>query len=670
VLDSLAQLYTLKGMYTRAGPLYQRASAIQRAALRENDPRVATLLTHRALFYAYQEQYAQAEALLQRALAIQETALGKHHPQVADSLRGLAQIRLVQHRLAEALPLLTRAFAISESQLRKAPRFSEPQLASMLWHLRSEEDLFYSLLRSFPADEGVRRLALTAVLLRKGRSSTEIASISRSSNELGTVESAAMERLKDLRSQLAALALRGRGELPPAEHEQRRKELAAQSTALQAAVSRRAALKRVLDDGPPHPDEIIERVTEGLPRDGALVEFIAYTAGPFLPKPRAGESKQAGPSHYLALVLFPNGETRATDLGPAEPIDRASLLLRDALARRDADFQASFQPLLPLLGNARRLFLSPDGQLGLIPFAALHDGRRFLVEPFDITYLTSGRDLLPRLVEELPLASSVVVLADPDFSARRSTPADAVSKPRAGAAGRTWTPLPGTRQEAMAIQRLIPQAQIFLGADATKERLLQLSAPGVLHVATHGFFLEDASAPESSRAVGQFGALSDDAPMQLPPEPLLRSGLVLAAAGAPAPGSSRAAQGWLDSSLITALELAGLNLWGTQLAVLSACDTGRGVVKQGQGVYGMRRALFLAGAETVVMSLWKVNDDTTRQLMEAYYRNLLEGQGRAAALREAMRALRLSHPHPHYWAPFIVLGRDSPLRGIELISQE
>ncbi|MFP2906715.1 CHAT domain-containing protein, partial [Pyxidicoccus sp. 3LFB2] len=98
--------------------------------------------------------------------------------------------------------------------------------------------------------------------------------------------------------------------------------------------------------------------------------------------------------------------------------------------------------------------------------------------------------------------------------------------------------------------------------------------------------------------------------------------------------------------------------------VLSACDTGRGDVKLGQGVYGLRRAFVVAGAETVVMSLWKVNDDTTRQLMEAYYLKLLAGQGRAGALREAMLWLRTTLPHPHYWAPFIALGQDAPLRGL------
>jgi CHAT domain-containing protein len=183
---------------------------------------------------------------------------------------------------------------------------------------------------------------------------------------------------------------------------------------------------------------------------------------------------------------------------------------------------------------------------------------------------------------------------------------------------------------------------LLLGPEATKHALLTLHTPGILHIATHGFFREDAAG-------------------SLLPDPLLRSGLVLAGASAPQeqPGPLRH-----EDSLVTALELAGLDLWGTQLVVLSACDTGRGDIKAGQGVYGLRRALVSAGAESVVTSLWKVNDETSRELMERYYRNLLAGQGRGEALRTAMRALRQTHPNPYSWAPFILLGKDTPLQGL------
>jgi CHAT domain-containing protein len=224
--------------------------------------------------------------------------------------------------------------------------------------------------------------------------------------------------------------------------------------------------------------------------------------------------------------------------------------------------------------------------------------------------------------------------------------------------------LPGARQEAELIRKFWPQAQLFVGPAATKQALLQMVTPGILHIATHGHFLEDAKTSSSTRSVGVTGELAGAGPGQPPPDPLLRSYLVLAGANPHTTSSDKVAQPRLEDSLVTALELAGLNLWGTQLVVLSACDTGQGDVKIGQGVYGLRRAFAVAGAETLVTSLWKVDDGTTRELMEAYYRGLLGGQGRAAAMQAAMREIRDRHPHPYDWAPFIVVGSGAPLRGV------
>jgi CHAT domain-containing protein len=120
------------------------------------------------------------------------------------------------------------------------------------------------------------------------------------------------------------------------------------------------------------------------------------------------------------------------------------------------------------------------------------------------------------------------------------------------------------------------------------------------------------------------------------------------------------ASAWRATLLSSSPAWGSLDLWGTQLVVLSACDTGRGDVKLGQGVYGLRRAFLVAGAETVVMSLWKVNDETTRTLMETYYRHLLAGQGRATALREAMRELRRTQSPPLLGALHRHGPRDAP----------
>jgi CHAT domain-containing protein len=693
-LHGLAALYAAQGLYGRAEPLYTRALAIREAALGKYHPDVANLLDSLAALYAAQGLYGRAEPLYMRALAIREAALGKHHPNVAASLRSLAVLRLAQNRLGAAVPLLTRAFAISEQRLRQeALDFSEARLASFLQLLRSDEERLYSLLRAHPNNARVRHLALSAALLLKGRSVEETADISRAVyRNLGTEEHDTFERLRGLRTRLAKLSLQGPGAQPLTAYQQQLKSLAEQGDALEAGLAKRSAPLRALAALPP-PAGIVDRVAAALPRNSALIEFITYVDRPLVPQPGTPQAQPREQLRYLALVLRPDATLRALDLGPAEPIDLAASRLRDALANRDSAFQAhaqrlyqlAFQPLLPLVGKARRLFLSPDGQLALVPFAALHDGHQFLIEDFDFTYLTSGKDLLPHSQETRP-ADSVVVLANPDFNGPLQTPAagpaDAArwagrsasvdhffSRLSADPAYRDWNPvsLPGTLQEAEAIRRLLPQAQLFLGAEATKERLLHLPTPGILHLATHGFFMQDVPAPAHTRAIGHFGTLGEGPIASSPSDPLLRSGLLLAGART---ASTASASQPPDSAVVTALELAGLNLWGTQLVVLSACDTGRGDVKLGQGVYGLRRALVVAGAETVVMSLWKVNDETTRVLMEDYYHNLLAGRGRATALREAMRALRLTQPHPHYWAPFIAMGRDTPLRSFAPSFQE
>jgi CHAT domain-containing protein len=720
-LARLGDLYVNQGFPERAASLYARSLRIHKALLHKNrsddvgipltclawncvlfggpwarlqedfdgsdHPAIATLFNNLANLYNEQGVYARAEHLYARALRIRESTLDETHPDVAQSLNDIARFRLAQRNLGAALPLLERAFELSEQHLRQEVfGFSEKNLANFLELLRSQEERLYALARAHPRDTRVLHLALSAALLRKGRSAQEVANTSQIiSQNLSRADREAFERLRALRTQLATLSLAGPGRRSPADYQQRLKELAAEGDLLEADLSRRSAPLRALT-ALPSAANVVDLVARALPKDGALVELIAYEDKPLVPKPGRLDSRARGELRYLALVLFPDSRIRALDLGPAAVIDPAASSLRAALARKDATFEAfaqtfyglAFRPLQPLLGNTRRLIVSPDGELSLVPFAALHDGRQFLVDSFDFSYVTSGRDLLPRFEVPIP-SNSVVVLADPSFNAQPPAPSlaradapglversmsveDFLSTLRADLAEQPWVPLPGTRREAETLQRLIPRAQLFLGSEATKERLLRLSTPGVLHIATHGFFLEDVPAIQDSRAVGHFGALGNGALAQMPDDPLLRSGLALTQAGTSAPVSSGTPTS--DPALITALELMGLNLWGTELVVLSACDTGRGDIKLGQGVYGLRRALVVAGAETVVMSLWKVNDDTTRMLMEAYYGNLLAGQGRASALREAMRMLRVSQPHPHFWAPFISLGRDAPLRAI------
>jgi CHAT domain-containing protein len=194
-----------------------------------------------------------------------------------------------------------------------------------------------------------------------------------------------------------------------------------------------------------------------------------------------------------------------------------------------------------------------------------------------------------------------------------------------------FPPLAATAEEARAIKALFPDAALFTGSHARKATLQNVEAPRMLHIASHGFFLQDA------RANGE--------------NPLLRAGLALAGANLPRDSG--------EGGILTALEASGLNLWGTKLVTLSACDTGIGEVRNGEGVYGLRRAFVLAGAEALVMSLWPVSDSIARETMVEYYTGLRAGLGRGDALRQSKLAMlkRDARRHPFYWASFIQSGQ-------------
>ncbi|HHH11710.1 MAG TPA: CHAT domain-containing protein, partial [Sorangium sp.] len=218
----------------------------------------------------------------------------------------------------------------------------------------------------------------------------------------------------------------------------------------------------------------------------------------------------------------------------------------------------------------------------------------------------------------------------------------------------TFHRLPGTAAEAASVGALLDGARVLTGAHANKDALRALAGPAILHLATHGFFL---SKPAGEEAAGNrgFDLVADTKP-RLPNihNPLLRSGLALS-------GANRRRGG--NQGVLSALEASGLDLQGSRLVVLSACETGVGEVRQDEGVYGLRRAFVMAGAEALVMSLWKVNDDATRALMVAFYEHLKQGQGRREALRQAQLSLMANQrtAHPHYWAGFILSGAWSPL---------
>jgi CHAT domain-containing protein len=325
------------------------------------------------------------------------------------------------------------------------------------------------------------------------------------------------------------------------------------------------------------------------------------------------------------------------------------------------------QPVRQFFGEHTHLLISPDGEMNLLPFAALIDEHgQYLIQRYAVTYLTGGRDLLRmglvRKSKTPPLLIANPLFGEPDTrtlaGANAASNVDRSSVTTASdLSGISFAPLSSTEQEARSIQGLFPEAVSLMGSQATESALKGLVAPRILHIATHGFFLsEPGGAARGSRQTSNPRGSSANATLE---NPLLRSGLALAGANLPHNNKTE------DDGILTALEASGLNLWGTKLVVLSACDTGVGEVHNGEGVYGLRRAFVLAGTESLVMSLWPVSDYTTRELMTHYYQNLKLGMGRGESLRQVQLDMLKKNPHlhPFYWANFIQAGEWANLDG-------
>lgn len=711
-LNNLANLYQAQYLYTNAESMYRRALAIIEKTFGPEHPSVSLGLNNLALLYQNQGQYGKAESLMRRALAIGEKAFGPEHPSVAVILNNLAVLYYSQGQYNKANPINRQTLAIWEKSLGSEHPHVAGSLQSSalnLWsqggtanmslaleqfersntirkhHLKlmmvkgSEQDkldymttiaqdmhIVTSFHRTLPGNAQAARLALSTVLQHKGRLLDAVThSIGVLRQRMNPEDQVLLDQLKAINGERSDLFNRVQyGKIDRDAYLKLKQELETQADALEAKISSRSAEFTAKIQS-----ITLAAVQQAIPQDAVLVEYLLYW--PLNPKTSQKE-RQYGPAHYIAYLLRSTGDPVSVELGDAAVIDDLVAQFRSALANQHDDSisaiarkldAAIMQPVRKLAGDTRTLLVSPDGALNLIPFAALQDEQnRYLIENYRFNYLSSGRDLL-RLDVPVGNLQPPVFFAGVDFGTSSGKDIIAMRAPskgkRASDYQQQFAALPGTREEAEAIRQILPVATLFSGQDATEARLKKLDRPQILHLATHGFFLTDL--PESakpSRGVSLMGVADKPVRNHQPAvheDPLLRSGLALANANRLQSGD--------EDGLLTALEVTGLDLWGTRLVVLSACETGVGEIQNGQGVFGLRRALVIAGSETQVMSLWKVDDDGTKDLMVDYYQRLLKSEGRSEAMRQAQLAM-LHGPHRHhpfYWASFIVSGDWKPM---------
>ena len=653
-LFRLASICHQQQRYAEAGSLFERALKINRDKFGYEHPYAARILGQMANLYRDQGLEAKAESTYLLALKTGEASLKSDHPSLIGLLGDFASHYSRSGRPDKARTLLTRSLDIAESSIaRNLGSGSERQKLLYLSTFNRILDQFVGLdERQTPNGGGYGDLPFLALLRLKGRGLDEMVdrlSVLRT-RAIGT-DRELLGKLQTICSELSALAWRDPDPEGMVNRERlRERELALEHEreAVEDELSRSDILQRLRPKSVSVAD--IRKYLADSPDETAIVEYVNWHENP-------KTAKSYNLRHYVAYVLSANGAPQRIDLGNASRIDSLVLRLRSALGNKNTPQtlvtqlsrrldQLILQPVRASLApGARRLLISPEGELNLIPFAALVDERgEYLVRHYSITYLTSSRDLA-RLDSKKEGSSPPLLIGNPDFGrmsdegasidiiARRGIPGSRTCD----LTGISFARLPEAGREVAAIRELLPGATILSGPDATTTALRNVRGPSILHLATHGFFLCE-------------GRIKN---------PLLRSGLAMA--GFNEHGKGR------ENGALMALDVAGLDLEGTKLAILSACETGLGEVKSSEGVHGLRRALVLAGSESQITSLWEVSTYYTRILMTDYYKTLLGPRktGRGEALREVQIKMLDSaqHSHPFFWAGFIHSGEWANLDG-------
>ena len=644
-LNNLAVLYQAMGEYAKAEPLYQEALQIWQKVLGPEYPETATSLNNLALLYQVMGEYAKAEPLYQEALQIRRKVIGPEHPYTAQSLENLAYCEFDLDRIDEATALARQASAAQLTILSKIFSFtSEEQRLAYL-------DVFhpYSL---FPFLKRTEADLAAAVLRYKGvvlDSIVEDRLLAEASQ--GSEDQKLVEQLNLNKRQLGQLLLQPAQKLS-AETNQRMEALEGEVEKIESQLAQHVVglgqARRALGVS-------LEQVQSTIPNDGALIEYLRY---PYY----LGKGKLE--PRYGAIVLLSKGAPLWIPLGKGNEIERLvrryGTLVRGSPQEEEllANLQALYEALWAPIGEAlpsqtKRIIISPDGQLNFISFATLlTKDKQFLAQTYSVEYVASGRDLLRKL--KASTAREVVLFANPDFglaSAAMLAKADNVSDPGSksirGSEKRdvedwSFQSLDGTQKESdELIKKFVGWGWTptdFTAKEATKEALFKIHSPYILHLATHGFFAKEDPSATQAEPEASLNDRQSVTKSKFFKNPMHRSGLALAGAQATIEAWKRDEVPPVENDgILTAEDVSTLDLQGTWLVTLSACDTGSGEARAGEGVMGLRRGFIQAGAQNLLMTLWPISDEVTVQIMSDFYEAAHETGNAPEALAEVQR---------------------------------
>jgi CHAT domain-containing protein/Tfp pilus assembly protein PilF len=697
ILGNLAGVLQYQGKLTEAESLYRKSLAIQEKTLGPDNSSVALTLHRLALVHMTQKQPSKAVPLLQRALGIQIKTLGDKSSIVADTMGnlGVALARLGQQAEAEAY--LTKSLLILDASGARPSLLAEirenlalvrsgqsnqtrpsaiqysvgqvlvgsiPESVTegmadvLLAQHEPNERLVYGLplLQGAPSEAGL--LALRTSLMMKAQTQEAGKALLELRRTLHTTE-----QKQKYQTMIALLTQR---ELLLASANQVRETIAEAASLLRQAQQIYWELAEQSNSDSPSGAKpvrnIVGEVVKALPSDAVLVEFGLGVKADF-GQITAREIAATLELHYVAIVLFPSGSVSVVDLGEQESIHGAVQTFLGELQTAGGDarnlarraYDVLFSRLESVLKpGTRQLIASTDGALSVVPWAALHDGKGYLADRLSFRYVSSGRDLLNQPSQK-PTTQPAVMMATRVPGQIELPDAEKVGKTLARTQGATLT------------------------EQSTDGQVLLQQSPSMLTLISHGYFgggskEEGRSArlptpPKHAIRSTYLTRMNNEreAPAQMElvmaekektEELMNSSGLMMM------PGTNAGTDTKQDGRL-TAVEVREMNLQGTKLVMLLACKGAAGGLSFGQGVYGLRRAVLQAGAETVVGTLWSVEEKSASELAKNYMTKLWTDKKatRVGAMDEAMKEMRKDprYSHPHYWAPFVVMGMDGPL---------
>ncbi len=634
ILNDLGLLTTAKGEYKKAEEYYLEARKIANNLGFEDDhPYISNINQNIALIYEEQGLFEDAELIFLNSLQMNQDRYGIDNSAVKTDLKNLSLLYFKKKEYDKAI-YYYKLFLNTEFTLIQREA-AQKVISNRLSFINSygNKSGFAFWFTEF-GDEGLN-LALFSRLNKQGL----LHDIEKRQARLSLSDTQQNESkiLADLNAQLASK------NLTPQEH----KFIKDKKEALE---------KKYLRKLPRFKPNIVsvKDISKVIPKDGILIEYQKYNPKPFK-EVKTNKKNQIG-ERYIALLLKPSGEITAVDLGKASKIENKIQEAMEAtkeLPESYEDFDKAknlwkelseliIKPLKASIGDANTLFISADAEIHRIPFSALtsHKGDGLLASEINLRLITSGKELLYLSREPNFKNGRSLVVANPSFNSKnnlffnrffKKNKSKISQKRSSELSSKKWNDLPGSEKEGKEIAKLI-NAKLLIRERATALAIQKENAPYILHVASHAFFLPEKNKREN---------------------PLYNSGIVLAGANYPENNLK-------DDGILTAAEVSNLDLQGTEMVVVSGCDSSKGEIYFGEGVYGLKRAIAVAGARSSLLSLWEVDDKATVFFMKSFYEKLINGTSRSDALALTQKEFRnhsnKDYRHPYYWATFQLSG--------------